>query len=189
MRYLFTFGNLGPYAASLFLYMEMQHAFNGSMNKYKSSAKEMDLGNVAIDAPGSSEAPPEISEIRDILSGYEDFFTSPSDPTTIPIPIPLEWCSPKIKTLVDVLLAYHTPTFQGIVFVEQRHVAACLSQILPCIPQLKELIQCAYLVGQGVNSKGVSKDLAIAGHNDAVKLFRDGKINLREPGFSLVFFD
>ncbi|KAI6038416.1 hypothetical protein EDC04DRAFT_3022354 [Pisolithus marmoratus] len=46
---------------------------------------------------------------------------------TVPITVPLAWCSPKMKALTEVLLEYYTSTFHGIVFVEQCQVAACNS--------------------------------------------------------------
>lgn len=106
-----------------------------------------------------------------------------------------------------MLLEYHTPTFHGIVFVEQRQVAACLAKILGNIPELRGKIQCAELVGHGGGhgggghgggngsgrGKGVAsaradvKGMGLARQQDTVRMFREGDINLRafSENFSL----
>ena len=186
MRYLVTLRNLGPYCAELYLYIDMRHRITQLVRDHKPLP---DTTNMDVDStpttpcpfPFSSKPlPPELTEIEEILTDYQPFFIHSSDPITLPIPIPLQWCSPKIQILVDVLLAHHSPTFHGIIFVEQRQVAVCLAKVLPCIPELKDFIRCAELVGQGVNSEGISNGVGFNVQQDAVKLFRHGSINLRE---------
>jgi endoribonuclease Dicer len=126
----------------------------------------------------SKSLPSAFWDIRDILSDFESFFSDKLITNEIPKPVHLEWCTPKIRALVDILLAHHSPTFQGIVFVEQRQIAAILAKVLPAIPQLKGVIRSASLVGQGVGLDGISKG---TGNNqgDVVGQFRKGDINLR----------
>ena len=105
-----------------------------------------------------------------------------------------------------MLLEYHTPTFHGIVFVEQRQVAACLAKILGNIPELRGKIRCAELVGHGGGHGGGRhgggngsgrgrgaasvradvKGMGLAKQQDTVRMFRDGDINLRAFFFLMV---
>jgi endoribonuclease Dicer len=177
MRYHATLNNLGPYPASLFLFVELREYFSKTLQEYKQKIRIADDDMMDCDMECSlsfvKSLPPAFWEIRDIFLDFESFFSD-----DIPIPINLEWCTPKVRVLVDVLLAHRSPTFQGIVFVEQRQTAAILARILPAIPQLNGVIRSASLVGQGVGLDGVSKP---TGNNqgDAVKQFRNGDINLR----------
>ncbi|KAJ7724192.1 hypothetical protein DFH07DRAFT_1067086, partial [Mycena maculata] len=159
-RYAATLLNLGPYCASLYLYFEIsQRVFH--------LLKE-DVSDATMDWRSSSQLLAEVDQVRDILAGYDDFFTI--------LPPRMEWCSPKIRVLSEVLLSHHSSTFQGIVFVEQRQVAGCLAKTLPRIPALSHL-RCAALVGEGVNAQGISKDVCPSTQS-TVQSFRDGKINL-----------
>jgi endoribonuclease Dicer len=164
--------------------MELQQYFSKTLNDYKERRSivdditDYDMEGVLSFQPSSKSLPLTFWEIRDIVLNFESFFSDKSIRNDIPIPVTLEWCSPKIRVLVDVLLAYHSPTFQGIIFVEQRQIAAILAKILPVIPKLKGLIRSASLVGQGVGPDGRSKTTG-SNQGDAVKQFRKGDINLR----------
>ncbi|KAG6900442.1 hypothetical protein C0993_010489 [Termitomyces sp. T159_Od127] len=118
-----------------------------------------------------SPKPVEIQQIHDEFQGLLSM-DAPSVST-----VPLTWCTPKLRTLVELLLAYHRPGFQGIVFVEQRQTATYLAQILPMLPGLKGLLRCGALMGQGINSEGIGK-LTPAVHKNSVESFRRGDINL-----------
>ncbi|KAI6138924.1 hypothetical protein BKA82DRAFT_3009633 [Pisolithus tinctorius] len=122
----------------------------------------------------------------------------PTAQSTVPVTVPLAWCSPKVKALTEVLLEYHTSTFHGIVFVEQRQVAACLAKILGNVPELRGKIRCAELVGHGgghgsgrqnggsgggkgkaaVSVRADVKGMGLARQQDTVRMFREGELNL-----------
>ncbi|KAK0458512.1 P-loop containing nucleoside triphosphate hydrolase protein [Desarmillaria tabescens] len=179
-RYRVTLHNLGPFSASLYLHAEMWHQIRTLILQNSSFISESAAGETVevVTAPAPKELPAEVYHIAEILLDFQSFFILESNPTCSPLPIPLEWCTPKIKTLVDVILAHHSSTFQGIVFVEQRQTAMCLAKLLPNIPQLNGLVRCADLVGHGVNSEGVSKDITTANQGEVVKSFRAKEINL-----------
>ena len=152
MRYFSTLHNLGPYCASLFLYLEIQHHLTNLFAEYQKYSYPVD-GDEAVDIPPSTPAeriPLEIFDIDNTVSVLQSFFSSDQ----IPIPIPLAWCSPKVESLVKVLLKYSYPTFQGIIFVEQRQVASTLDRVLETVSELQGTIHCSHLVGQGVTVKG-----------------------------------
>ena len=67
--------------------------------------------------------------------------------------------------------------FQGIIFVEQRQVASTLGRLPESVSELQGTIRCTHLVGQGINSEGVSRHFDRY-QGDAVKLFRDKEINI-----------
>jgi endoribonuclease Dicer len=155
--------------------------------------------------PRVGTIPPAIEQINSILSDFKLFFEDCSaSPPAVPIPIPLAWCTPKVKALTEVLLAYHTPAFHGIVFVEQHQVAACLAKVLSKIPELRGRIRCAELVGHGdghgTRGKGGSngnvalgvnlKGMGLARQQDTVKSFRksyeEGGLNLRKRFFAML---
>jgi endoribonuclease Dicer len=197
MKYHVTRNSLGPYCADLYLYHDIKARISQIINDLEASIKDKPRINYDGDAyPGmdmdaSSETtiviPPDLEQIDFILCEFRPFFEDDSMPPVVPITVPLAWCSPKVKALAEVLLEHCSPTFQGIVFVEQRQVAACLAKILSCIPELRGSIRCAELVGHGgghghrgkhaatANVKG----MGLARQQDVVKSFRDGTLNLR----------
>lgn len=196
MKYHVTRNSLGPYCADLYLYHDVKARISQIVNDLEASIKDKPRINYDDDAyPGmdmdaSSETtiviPPDLEQIDFILCEFRPFFEDDSMPPAVPITVPLAWCSPKVKALAEVLLEHCSPTFQGIVFVEQRQVAACLAKILSCIPELRGSIRCAELVGHGgghghrgkhaatANVKG----MGLARQQDVVKSFRDGTLNL-----------
>lgn len=146
--------------------------------------QDTDMDFVVPLATSHKSLPAEIFEVLEVLADFSDFFPHPTDSEALSVS--LDWCTPKVRVVVDVLLTEksRSPSFQGIIFVEQRQVAACLARVLPCIPELKgQGITCAYLVGSGTGSDGLSGFKGIMGGRpakDAVKLFREGAVNLRE---------
>ncbi|KAF8191429.1 hypothetical protein K438DRAFT_1675400 [Mycena galopus ATCC 62051] len=158
-RYATTLFNLGPQCASLYLYLEIGHRIS----------KFCEAGDSDPPEPTSEDLCAELVQIQDILDAFDHLSTS--------LPVCLEWCSPKLRVLVDILLSQNSQAFQCIIFVEQRQVAVCLAKVLPCIPVLRDLVRCAELVGQGDSTDGVSRNLGPTAQN-TLQLFREGRINL-----------
>jgi endoribonuclease Dicer len=180
MRYDTTLYNLGPYCASLYLFLEVRHALKPAQSEIMADGMEMEAIDFLIPLNTGKKAPShEVVVIQDIISGFEGFFLKSGNPNIVPISVPMGWCTPKLSSLKDILLEFYTATFQAIIFVEQRQVAACLSKVLPAIAELKDKIRSAHLVGKGANVDGVSKTTD-AYHGDAVEAFRKGKVNVRE---------
>ncbi|KAG6907451.1 hypothetical protein DXG01_008835 [Tephrocybe rancida] len=180
MRYYATLNNLGPYAASLFLHAELDQHILRVHDTYMEAVQALDYASeMGLPTQLKLKPPPvEFWQIQQIHLGFEEWFSSgTSSPNPAIFPIPSTWCTPKIKTLADLLIAYYTPGFQGIIFVEQRQTATCLATILPMLSGLTGLIRCGALMGQGVNSDGIGKPTP-AGHRNTVESFRRGDINL-----------
>jgi endoribonuclease Dicer len=181
-RYIVTLLSIGPYGADLFLYMDFKQRIHNIINQSHppdSFIHEIKRLDMDIEDP-LTPLPPHVTEIESILSEYGPFFADQSG--DVPVPVPLHWCTPKVKVLVDILRESAESSFQGIIFVEQRQVASCLAKILPQIPELQGLIRCAELVGHGGANSGnmQARGMGLARQQDVVQSFRDKQINLCE---------
>ena len=180
-----TYHSLGPYGAELYLYTEVKGRIAQWINQRETEIEYMAVN--PYDRCASPSAPPKIplpyalQEMQSVLSDFADFFEDENNPDVVPHRIDLKWCSPKVVLLSELLFTYWKRDFQGIVFVEQRHVAACLSKMLPRIPPLELYFKSAQLIGHGASSlqKSQMKGMALKTQQDVVKMFRDGEINLR----------
>ncbi|KAI0831673.1 hypothetical protein BC628DRAFT_1311344 [Trametes gibbosa] len=184
-RYEVTFHSLGPFGAELFLYMEVkqrvaqlvQDALDFSMD-YMTPAQ---YAQTALAQPMLSGAHdnvhPRLREIDKTLETFGDFFGTPESGD--PKEIPLGWCSPKVCKLAETLFDRYTESFQGIIFVEQRHVATCLALMLSRIPILQHIIRSEQLVGHGKDTANAhTKGMGTRNQQDTVKMFRERVVNV-----------
>ncbi|KZT11110.1 uncharacterized protein LAESUDRAFT_642494 [Laetiporus sulphureus 93-53] len=186
-RYDVTYASLGPYGAELFLYMDIKQRI--AQMVHRSSAFDIDYISIMYDPEGDiamhtslppMQLPLEVQELQEALNDHKQYFEDEDDPDSLPTMVHLKWCSPKVRELIDILFAHYTSTFQGIVFVEQRHVAACLAKMLSRVPQLSHLIRSRQLIGHGAASlaKTQMKGMVLRTQQDIVKMFREREINL-----------
>jgi endoribonuclease Dicer len=189
-RYEVTKMTLGLYGAEYYLYTELRYRMIQLFTSADEATKlNMDVMLIAYATPDFDSmltpefVPPsiEVLLLDELLSKYTPLFADYADPTVSTIDVHLDWCTPQIRELVRILEDRYTPSFQGIIFVEQRHVALALAKLLPRLTQLKKKIKCAELVGHGASAvtKLKIKGMAIQNQQDVVKQFRDGEINLR----------
>jgi endoribonuclease Dicer len=181
-RYQVTQSEIGPYGAELYLFTALQHHLGQSQR----DSMDLTTDGLGLDAEPERQASPlelDLFHIQGIVNDFRPLFQCDSDPDSLPMSIPFEWCSPKVKALVDILIGHHSPTFQGIVFVEQRQVAACLAKILSAISPLKGMIRCMDLVGHNPPTDTL-KSVAARKQNEVLRQFRDKTINLRKPHHS-----
>jgi len=176
MRYFMTLNNTGPFCASLYLYHELNYHLSAAMNKAReilatASQKEA----MSIDITSVKPLPIEMFDLLDIIDDFAPFYELYE---ALSIDVPLEWCSPKVVAVVDIIKAHQTKNFQCIIFVEQRQVAATLSTALNAIPELQGVVRCGHLFGNGIHSEA---NMAIYGTKmDAIQLFGEKKINVRK---------
>ncbi|CAE6523760.1 unnamed protein product [Rhizoctonia solani] len=92
----------------------------------------------------------------------------------------LSWFTPKLKILISILEANRTEDFSALVFVEQRQVAATLAWLLPLVPELRDWVKAAALVGHGDGSRAgfEGSGMAHASQRSIVRNFRSGTVNL-----------
>ena len=126
---------------------------------------------------GGSDLVNKLDQILQLLAQYdehlEDVTGKVLDPT---------WCTPKVLALVDILLANFHENFQSIVFVEQRHVATSLAQLINHLPNAIGRLKCAVLLGHGVtdNSTASIKGMPTRVQGDVVQMFRKREVNICE---------
>lgn len=122
-----------------------------------------------------SEHASELRDILDLLAEYDwllaDHVRTPIDPS---------WCTPKVLVFVEIVLGHYTTDFQGIAFVDQRHIAACLARIIPRLPRTNGLLKCAELMGHGSTgvAKSTVKGMPTKFQQDVVQMFRGREVNL-----------
>jgi endoribonuclease Dicer len=92
------------------------------------------------------------------------------------------WCTPKVLALADILLANFHDNFQSIVFVEQRHVASSLAELINHLPNAIGHLRCAVLLGHGAtdNSTASIKGMPTRVQGDVVQMFRKREVNICE---------
>lgn len=170
-RYYSTLEALGPFAADIFTYLHIENVLTELTYKLPNPHFK------ASDSPAVAEKRAKVEKYHLVLqSHYARLFID--NPST---PVPRDWVSPKVLALRNLLASEDAPTFRGMVFVGQRHFAACLSIILPRLDLPG--IAPAPLVGHG---DGVSSDVTRLGSKGmgfntqerVVQEFRDGTINL-----------
>ncbi|KAH9857576.1 hypothetical protein C2E23DRAFT_720089 [Lenzites betulinus] len=181
-RYEVTLFSLGPFGAELFLYMEVkqrvtqliQEAADNSMDYMTPSQY---AHSVLVSAAAPVNVHPKLTELEKTLEAFRDFFDTPE--VGDPKEVPLGWCSPKVRKLAETLFGRYTQSFQGIIFVEQRHIATCLAVMLSRIPLLKHIIRSEQLVGHGKDAAKVNtKGMGTRNQQDTVKMFRERLVNV-----------
>jgi endoribonuclease Dicer len=91
--------------------------------------------------------------------------------------------SPKLRALIDILRKHwksSTGSFQGIVFVSQRHIATSLCWILKRHPDCTTWLRPAALMGHGnEEASSVAKGMTIKEQNVVRQQFKSRTCNLR----------
>lgn len=167
-RYHVTCEGLGVFGASLYLYLEVQPRVINLISSF-SKFPELTLLDGQDSLLSRQESYSDLIIMHDLMSQYENLFDDTSD-------VSLEWCSPKLRCLVDLLQEYYTPSFQSIVFVEQRQTTICLAKVLSRMAVLKGKISCGAMVGSQNSGDHVSRSISM----DAVERFKRREHNLRK---------
>ncbi|KAI0373238.1 hypothetical protein BV20DRAFT_963060 [Pilatotrama ljubarskyi] len=183
-RYDVTLFNLGPFGAELFLYTEIKQRVSQLINDAIDSSMDYLIPTqYGLHSQVRSQSPdnvhPRLRELERILEAYRSFFEPPEEDSE-PAAFSWSWCSPKVRKLAETLFERYTDSFQGIIFVEQRHVASCLATILSRIPLLNHIIKTEQLVGHGkdMSNKAHAKGMGTRSQQDTVRMFRERQINV-----------
>lgn len=191
-RYTTALRNLGPYAAETFLYKDLsdrlrqviQPSQADEMSRLRSQLQAM---HTESSTPEQLLRDPEMRQIYDLITEYSPLFETPGPVHGSSIPssgnwfppgwvFDMSWCSPKVHVLVEVLRRQFTPASQGIVFVEQRHVASGLARLLSKVDELKGVLRCAEFVG---HASDTGEGMKAGEQNRVLESFRKRSINLR----------
>jgi len=164
--------------------MEIQHHVERVLSDNKfylmaitSDDIDMDINIDLMPSKPVKNIPKDVFDIFEILRDFEAFFPGRFLSSKVPVTVDAGWYTPKVHMLIDILKEYYTPTFQCIVFVEQRQDALCLARLLQSIPTLMGQIRCGYLMGHGASNESVSKTVGHH-HGDPIKSFRERQINI-----------
>lgn len=187
LRYMVTREELGPYAADYYLHIYLKALLSKFQqgNPYEFIQMEaqeqfigFQTGTIDSDAMSIDSADTDIiTHMKDVL---QQFGQSISFDEKKEILLP-GWLSPKLIRLVQLLedrRSESPSSFQGIVFVEQRQVAATLAWILPRIPGLKGWISSGALVGHASGRYPKLQGMADKKQQELLKSFRTGSCNL-----------
>jgi len=171
-RYFFTLIELGPYAADCYLIAHLKKRITNLLLTSRTMRHDSPQKPSSNDRDITTQI---LSNLSAVLEKHHVRFHGIPD---LAAP-PLEWMSPKILALTDVISKHRSAGFNGIVFVEQRQIAYALATILPCLPALKDWVSCAALVGHG-EGRGNTEvgGMGFKKQDEVVKAFRDGHYNL-----------
>ena len=180
-RYRVSYESLGPCGAEMFLHAELKQQVQYLLDTAvpnEGFVSEIGPRPFSIDDDNDkSDLVNKLNQILQLLAPYDEHFAGATGKVLDP-----GWCTPKVIALVDVLLANYHESFQSIVFVEQRHVATSLAELINRLPSATGRLRCAVLLGHGAtdNSSASVKGMPTRVQGDVVQMFRKREVNVRE---------
>ena len=179
-RYRVAYESLGPWGAEMFLHAELKQQV-----RYLFDTAVPNGGVVPEPGPrwfgtdgdnNKSGLVDKLNQISQLLAQYDEHFAETSGKN-----LDSSWCTPKAIALADTLLANYHENFQSIVFVEQRHVATALSELINRLPNAAGRLRCSVLLGHGATDNSASiKGMPTRVQGDVVQMFRKREVNVRE---------
>lgn len=179
-RYRSAYESIGPCGAEMFLHAELTQQVRCLLDASvpnEGSAPEPGLHPFSIGCGNDkSNLAAELDQILQLLVQYDEHLADATGKALDPT-----WCTPKVLALIDILLANFHENFQSIVFVEQRHIATSLAEIIGRLPDAIGRLRCAVLLGHGTtdNSTASIKGMPTRVQGDVVQMFQKREINIR----------
>lgn len=172
-RYEVTLNAVGPAGADYFL---LSHASTVVRERLR-----LEDALLPLDLKESLTKDSVLNNLRNVTVLFEKRFLRDARA------LPTEWLSPKLQVVVAALVRYHSDTFQGIIFVDQRQVANVLTWILSRVAETKDWVRCGELTGHGDGARDGNniKGMGIKAQRDVVQSFKSGKLNLCKTSFLL----
>jgi len=180
-RYRVAYESLGPCGAEMFLHAELGQQVRCLLDTAAQNGELLsELGPCQFNANKDnkkSDLVNKLDPILQLLGQYDGHFADGTGKLLDP-----SWCTPKVVALVDILQANYHESFQSIVFVEQRHIATSLAELINRLPNATGRLRCAVLLGHGTtdNSTASIKGMPIRVQGDVVQMFRKREVNVRE---------
>ena len=180
-RYRSAYESIGPYGAESFLHAELKQQVRHLLDaSAQNGASVSELGSPSPsveDNNGRTNLVSQFDQILELLARYDEHLADTTRGVSDP-----SWCTPKVLALVDILLANFHDNFQSIVFVEQRHIATSLAELIGRLPNAIGRLRCAVLLGHGPtdNSSASIRGMPTKVQGDVVQMFRKREINIRE---------
>ncbi|EJD46112.1 P-loop containing nucleoside triphosphate hydrolase protein [Auricularia subglabra TFB-10046 SS5] len=153
--------SLGPYAAELFAH----RYFTALAGKLLDAARK-----AAISATAKSLA--RVKRLEDLHARLAAFLSG-----FVPGEIPDALVSPKLRLLGDVLCENHDEHFKCVIFVEQKHIAMTLAELLPRLSEL-DWVSPAALIGHSTTGETDIGGMDSKQQAEVVKGFRASKYNV-----------
>lgn len=181
LRYDVTKAEVGPYGADFYLSTHLRALVADLVRKHQydymvtqtDAAQTVSFDEISMDSR-PSELSATLIQVESILEQFGQSMSFEDSITILP-----EWLSPKLRVLVSILTERRSSSFQGIVFVEQRQVAATLAWILPRVPELRGWIATGALIGHGIKrGVGSGQGMEDKKQRDTLNSFRAGITNL-----------
>lgn len=180
-RYRVAYESLGPYGAEMFLHAELKQQVRCLLDA--AAPKEAfvsETGPRKFDVNednDKSDLVDKLDQVLQLLAPYDELLVATAGKLLDP-----SWCTPKVAALVDILLTNYHESFQSIVFVEQRHIATSLAELIDRLPSATGRLRCAVLLGHGTtdNSTASIKGMPTRIQGDVVQMFRKREVNVRE---------
>ena len=180
-RYRSAYESLGPCGAEIFLHAELKQQARCLLDApFPNGGPVSDSGSHSFNAENNDsrhDLITKLDHILQLLAQYDEYLADTPGKVLDP-----SWCAPKVLALVDILLANFHDNFQSIVFVEQRHVATSLAELISRLPNATGRLKCAVLLGHGAtdNSTASIKGMPTRVQGDVVQMFRKREVNIRE---------
>lgn len=168
---------VGPYGADYWVLNELDSRVKAATSRY--NAAIMDLSR-RLSSPSENSESQRVSHLdaaREVAERHRERFSDE-------VIMEESWLSPKILKLVELLqqTKRRTDTFQGIIFTQQRSVAAAVSWILSRIPRLRSWIMCSVVMGHGTTNapsmKKATDGMQFKLQHEVIEKFRKHEINL-----------
>lgn len=180
-RYRSAYDSLGPCGAEMFLHAELKQQVRHLLDTLvPDGGPVQEPGPRPFSVNNNSDSPDlvnKLDQILQLLAQYDQHLEDVSGKM-----LDSTWCTPKVLALIDILLANFHDNFQSIVFVEQRHVATSLAELINRLPNAIGRLKCAVLLGHGAtdNSTASIKGMPTRAQGDVVQMFRKREVNIRE---------
>lgn len=173
-RYFSAMEATGPLGADYWVFNELSKILSDLKAAHTTGLSEL-ARRVVGDNVKPWTPPTDLAEMYETLNRHTPRFNGP-------ITLSPDWMSPKLLSLVEVLAPARSPAFQGIIFTEQRHIAAVLAWILKRVSSLKDWLKPAALMGHGLSATRFAAEsgdgMRFRHQRETVANFRAGVLNL-----------
>lgn len=182
-RYSNLLQSVGPAGADYFIYgyysAKLSAALNQSHEEAIKHSVEISSTAIRLENPDDHVSLKADSEQQSVLSTSTlKAILSTFEPQVLAEVITMSLVSPKLAALVQLLQNFRSASFRGIVFVEQRHIAATLSWLLVHLSEIKDWIKCSVLTGHGGKPEENGEGMGLNAQRKVVDAFRRGDVNL-----------
>ncbi|KAF8682784.1 Dicer dimerization domain [Rhizoctonia solani] len=180
-RYKHALNELGPLAADYFVLLFIRRAIEKSTVGSSELGAYFSRASSLAPETGGDSSPVAGQTWSDLDNAYNEHLATIQERARgLDKSQMMSWLTPKLKILISILEANRADDFSALIFVEQRQVASALAWLLPLVPELRDWVKAAALVGHGDGSRAgfEGSGMAHAAQRSTVRNFRSGSINL-----------